>query len=322
MDARYLDRNIDPGARRFIAEASALDQAAGTLASPDERREHYLRKCRHFDRPRPPGLTATDTAVSGPTGPVPVRVFRPAGTGAAALPGIVFFHGGGWVLGGLDSHDGITAGLADATSAVVVSVDYRLAPEHPYPAAFDDAFAATVRVCAQGERFGIDGARVAVCGDSAGGNLAAAVALAARDRGGPALRGQALVYPCLDASLSLPACRDNADAPLLSTAAMAEYWAAYLGDGRDRHAVRDAYAAPLCARDLGRLPAAFVATAAHDPLYDDGRVYADRLRAAGVPVEYREARRLVHGYLRARFMSDDAADEFAAVAAALRRMLG
>lgn len=307
--------DLDPGMETFIADMTAQEEAAGVAVSLAIRRAQFVDRCRRHDRPLPVGIEVLDASVGTAPG-IPVRIYRP--TAVEPLPTVVYFHGGGWVVGDLDSHHTISAGIAEAATAVVVAVHYRRAPEHPFPAAFDDAFAVVGDLASDRMRFGIDGRRLAVAGDSAGGNLAAAVALAARERGGPALRGQALVYPALDPALALPSCQANAHGPLLTRAAMAEFWAAYLAGAPDTD---NPFAAPLRARDLRRLPPAFVATAARDPLRDEGRLYAERLRDAGVPVAYREAQRLVHGYLRARFVSADAAAEFAALCQWLRATL-
>jgi acetyl esterase len=306
---------LDPGIEAYIAACAALDGPPVEPPPPwPERRVRYAQRCRQLDRARPPGVEVEEAAVPGPAGAIPVRVVRPAEQGARGT--IVYFHGGGWVVGDLDTHDRITADLAAETGMTVVAVHYRLAPEHPYPASFDDAYAATAQLAAGAGPPGVAGSRLVVAGDSAGGNLAAATALAARDRGGPALRGQALIYPCLDARLGLPSHRENARAPMLTTAEMADYWAAYLG-GR----APEPYAAPLEARALAGLPPAFVSTAGHDPLRDDGRVYAERLRAAGVAVELRDAPTLVHGFLRARAFSEVATAEFQSLCRAVRAMV-
>lgn len=303
--------DLCPGIVAYIDEVLTLEAEGPPATTIADRRRGYVERCRHFDPPRPRGLRIDDVGAAGPHGPVPLRVFRPASAGR--LPVVLYLHGGGWVLGDLDSHEGLTAELAGETGLCLVAVDYRLAPEHPFPAAFDDAWAALRFVVAQAATLGVDATRVIVAGDSAGGNLAAALALAARDRGGPALRGQALIYPALDARMSLPGHRAHTHAPLLSAADMKGYWDAYLGaagGGRD-----DPYASPLAAPSLAGVAPAFVATAGYDPLVDDGRRYAERLAEAGVPVAFRNAPRLVHGYLRARHLSPDAREETAALRA-------
>lgn len=306
--------DLDPGIKAYIAQAEAADHQGEGALSLAELRASYAAFSRAYDRPHPPGLVVTDGTVPGPAGDIPVRVYRPGGN--VALPGILYLHGGGWVLGSIDTHDSITADLSDRTGAVVVSVDYRLAPENPFPAAVDDGYAALCHVAANAGSLGIDPDRIAVAGDSAGANLAAAIALMARDRDGPQLCGQALVYPALGTDFDLPSYRENAEAPMLTREAMIAYWGHYLaGDP----AAADPYAAPLKAASLAGLPPAFITTAYYDPLRDDGERYAERLQASGVPVELRCAGRLVHGHLRARYISDDAAAEFDALCVALKR---
>lgn len=308
--------NLAPGIRRFVAEADALYQDDDESRTIAEQRASYAAFSRVFDRPHPPGLVVTDDVVRGEGHDVPIRCYRP--TGDDQRPCILYFHGGGWVLGSIDTHDSITADLAAEARAAVVSVDYRLAPEHPFPAAFEDSYAALCHVVANAAALGIDPDRIAVAGDSAGGNLAAAVALAARDRNGPRLRGQALIYPALESDPGLPSYRENADAPMLTTETMLHYWRLYTAESTD---VPEAYAAPLRSVDLAGLPAAFIGTAQYDPVRDDGEHYAAKLRQAGISVDLRRAPRLVHGHLRARHICADAAAEFTALCTALRRLL-
>ena len=223
-----------------------------------------------------------------------VRIYWPTAD-PVDLPVVVFFHGGGFVIGDLDSHDPIARGVALGAGAVVVAVDYRLAPEHPYPAAVEDAFTALRWVSAHAAELGADPARLAVAGDSAGGNLSAVVAQLARDAGGPPVAFQLLWYPATDFGESHPSMTENADAPVLTVADMATFQQLYLGD-RDP-AELPATLSPARAADLSGLPPAYIATAGHDPLRDDGARYAELLKAAGVPVELSEAETLVHGYL-------------------------
>ena len=308
--------NLDPGIKAYIQLADQLYDDEAEHGSIDDQRQAYLDLCSAFARPHPEGVKAMDRTIKAEGIDIPVRVYRPAAGGA--LPAVLFFHGGGWVLGDLDSHDSITADICDKTGAVVIAVQYRLAPENPFPAAFDDAYAALIHVAAHYVDFGIDGGRIAVCGDSAGGNLAAAVALAARDRNGPTIAGQVLIYPACGNDFDLSSCHENAEAPMLTREAMLTYWDHYLGGDPER---ATCYAAPMLAPTLRNLPPAFVSTAQYDPVRDDGRLYAECLRNAGVAAELRNAPRLVHGWLRGRAMSDDAKTEFKAICRALRRFL-
>lgn len=223
-----------------------------------------------------------------------VRVYTPSATSAGPRPLVVFFHGGGWVWGNIRSYDPFCARLAREVDAVVVSVDYRLAPEHRMPTAAEDCYAATVWLAANAARLGADGSRLAVCGDSAGGNLAAVVALLARDRGGPRLAHQVLIYPGTDGTLSSPSLHERSRGPLLTLASVRAYRAHYLGPDGDE---RDVRMSPLLADDHSALAPALVQSAGLDPLRDDAARYAERLRLAGTPVRYTEYVGAPHGYI-------------------------
>jgi acetyl esterase len=224
-------------------------------------------------------------------GTVRVRVY--AGPGPAPRrPLVLYFHGGGWVTGGLSGFDAVCGQIASRVGAVVVSVDYRLAPEHPFPAAVEDSYDATLWAVQQAARWGADPARVAVAGDSAGGSLAAVVCLLAREQG-PAIAAQVLVYPGLDGTLSAPSLDTHAHAPILTRRKVRDYVARYNPDGDPR----DPRFSPLHAGDLGGLPAALIQTADHDPILDDGRRYAHALREAGCAVRYSEYHDVPHGFL-------------------------
>ncbi|MFB4317658.1 alpha/beta hydrolase [Actinomadura sp. 21ATH] len=261
------------------------------------------------DVPRTPVARVEDRAA----GDVPVRIYWP--DAPAPAPVVVFFHGGGFVLCDLDSHDGLARDLCAGAGAIVVSVDYRRAPEHRHPAAADDAYAAAAWAHAHAAELGGDPGRLAVAGDSAGGALAALTALRARDGGGPPLRHQLLVYPVTDAAMDTASYRDHAADGFLTAKAMAWYWEQYLGgaDGRD--------ASPLRAADLSGLPPACVITAEHDPLRDEGEAYAERLAAAGVPVEARRFPGTFHGFAGVTHVLPAAREAVALAAAALRRNL-
>jgi acetyl esterase len=308
-----------PGFERFIAEADEANVGRTAAKLLDEQRATYASFSQRFRRPRPEGLAVEDAVLASLPQEVPVRIYRPASLEPGWLaPCILYMHGGGWVLGSVDTHDCITAEIAEITGAIVFSVDYLLAPEYPFPAGFDQCRAALAMLWRQGAAFGIDASRIAVAGDSAGANLAAAVALSARDGGGPALVAQALIYPVLGTNTDLASYRQNAMAPLLKTEEMVVYWSHYLGG---KPVTDSPYAAPLLAADLDGLPSSLIWTAGHDPVRDDGAVYARRLREAGVPVIYRCAPDLAHGYLRARAMSASAAAEFETLCRELRNLL-
>ena len=231
--------------------------------------------------------------VPGPAGQIPVRIYTPVGT--APFPVLVYFHGGGWVIGNLDTHDGICRSLANRVGCLVVSVDYRLAPEHPFPAAPEDCYAATRWLAEHAGSLGGDKGRIAVGGDSAGGNLAAVVALMARDRGGPKLAFQLLVYPATDTDFETRSYRENSEGYFLTRADMVWFWNHYAPRDEDR---RNPYAAPLRAASLRGLPPALVITAEFDPLRDDGNAYAARLREDGVPVRLSQQDGLIHGFFQ------------------------
>ena len=229
--------------------------------------------------------------IEGPAGSLPLRVYTPAIEKPA--PALVFYHGGGWVIGDLESHDHVCRSLANGAQCIVAAVDYRLAPEAKFPAAVEDCFAATRWVADHSAELGIDPGRIAVGGDSAGGNLAAVVARLARDRGGPALVYQLLIYPVTDLSMSSASYVENAEGPLLTKAAMAWFIDHYARNEADRN---DALASPLLATDLVGLPPAFVLTAECDPLRDEGEAYGKRLKEAGVPAEVKRYAGMPHGF--------------------------
>ncbi|MCH9721545.1 MAG: alpha/beta hydrolase [Actinomycetia bacterium] len=268
--------------------------------------EEARRRLRELPRrPLHPGLRVQDIRIDGPAGPIPVRVYwppeKPDDLGARHQPHPVtmFFHGGGFALGDLDTHDTTAREHAAGAGTVVVSVDYRLAPEHPYPAAVEDVWAATCWVAENADRFDADGSRLAVAGDSAGGTLAAVVAQRSRDRtragDGPAVAFQLLWYPSTMWDTSLPSFTENAEAPVLDHAAIAAFTQWYAGhlDPSEPPATL----APGRASDFSGLAPAYVAVAGHDPLRDDGARYAELLAGAGVEVELHNAGTLVHGYL-------------------------
>lgn len=221
-----------------------------------------------------------DVRIPVADGEIDARVYRPAGDGLHPL--VMFFHGGGWVLGGLDTHDAQCRDLCNGSHSVVLAVDYRLAPEHRFPTAAEDCYAALCWAAARADSLAADPQRMAVVGDSAGGNLATVVALMARDRGGPALRQQVLVYPVVDADFDTDSYRANADGYLLTRDGMVAFWDQYCPDVTQRD---HPYASPLRAGSLAGLPPALVLTGEYDPLRDEGEAYGARLEAEGVATE-------------------------------------
>jgi acetyl esterase/lipase len=242
-----------------------------------------------------PGVTITDRSFDGPGGSVPVRIYTPARPGPALRPLVLNFHGGGWVLGNLDQSDSICSQVSSNVDAIVVSVDYRLAPNDPFPAAPEDCYAALEWVAAEAPEMGSDGHRIAVMGDSAGGNLAAVVCLLAKERSGPPILHQTLIYPATDLTLHSESLETNADKPVLSRDDVQAFRTLYLGDLPG--AELDHRASPLLASDHSSLPPALIQVAEHDPIRDDGIRYANELRDAGVPVRLTEYVGMPHGYL-------------------------
>jgi acetyl esterase len=269
------------------------------------------------DSTAPPGLGPQMHRVDdyqSAMGDVPVRIYRPS---AESLPLIIFFHGGGWALGSLESHDSFCRRMAAATGAAVAAVDYRLAPEHPFPAAIDDAWSATRWVVQCGGELGLDTSRLAVVGDSAGGNLAAVVARLARNQG-LALRQQVLIYPVIDRRLDRPSMIDNAVGFVLERADMAWFWELYDPDGS---AARDPRAVPLAVGDLSGLAPSLVITAEHDPLRDEGEEYGARLSAAGVATTVRRFDGMFHGFVSMMDLLPAADEALAVVCASLATAL-
>jgi acetyl esterase len=245
-----------------------------------------------------PGLRSPEVAsvvnrdMQGPDGSIPLRIYTPAGTGP--FPLMVFFHGSGFVVCSLDTHDSMCRNLCAGTSSVVVSVDYRLAPEHKFPAAPNDCLAATRWAVMNAGALNADTSRVVVAGDSAGGNLAAVVALRARDEDGPKIHAQLLIYPVTDYHTpGTPSMQENAEGYGLTKAGMEWFWGHYLASPED---AANPHASPLRAKDLSGLPPALVVTAEYDPLRDEGEYYAEALRKAGVPTELKRWPGVNHGF--------------------------
>lgn len=261
-------------------------------------------------RSPPEDMRVWDETVASADGDIQVRIYRPAAAPATGAPAVLYMHGGGFMKGDLDSSDAIAWGFAEQTPAVVVSVDYRLTPEHPYPAAMNDCWACLNWLHDQVERLGVDAGRIGVAGDSAGGNLGAAISLRARDAGGPAIACAALIYPGTGLDQDYPSYKEFADGQGLSTAGTRAYRDMYLPNDRDTD---DPYARPVMAKDFSGLPPFWVHSAESDPIRDDGRVFAAKLAEAGVNVTYREAKGMVHGFMRARFEGAAARAEYDAI---------
>jgi acetyl esterase len=255
-----------------------------------------------------------DRKIPGPGGyQIPIRIYTPAGKGP--FPLLMYFHGGGWVLGDIESHDGTSRELANKAGCIVVSVDYRLAPEHKFPAAPEDCYAATKWTALNAASFNGDPSRIAVGGDSAGGNLAAAVAQMAADRGAPGLVYQLLIYPVTNYALDTPSYRENGEGYLLTKDSMQWFWKHYLASDEDG---KNPYASPMQAREVRRVAPAFVITAEFDPLRDEGEAYADRLKKEGVPVECKRYNGAIHGFFNLGHIIDQGKEVVADSAAKLK----
>ncbi len=292
-------------------------------AAPPQAREAYVMR-RHLTQPAPPEVALVrDLHADGPHGPVPLRLYRPLGSeAAAALPVLVYFHGGGWVIGDLDSHDTACRELANGAGCAVVAVDYRLAPEHRFPAAVDDSIAAACWIARHAASLGLDATRLAVGGDSAGGNLAAVVAIAARDgvagAGDLKIAFQLLVYPATDQRRGMPSHAANGEGYLLTRDTMAYFHDHYLVD--DSHDA-DWRCSPLLHESLADLPPALVLTAGYDPLRDEGLAYAQRLTESGNRVTHICFERQIHGFFLMGGVIDEANTAVAICAAELKRAL-
>lgn len=283
--------NLDPQAGALLAQMEA-DGVPGIAEMSVPRARFFIEKAFTEMAPNPdPMAEVRDFTVPGPAGSLPVRLYKPEENGI--LPLVVYFHGGGWVIGSIESHDATCRALAKASGCAVASVEYRLAPESAFPAAPEDCFAATEWLAANGPSLGVDSSRLAVAGDSAGGNLAAVVSLMARDRGGPKISHQTLIYPAVDFPGHYASYDENGEGYFLTTADMKWFAGHYL---RDEPAAKEWMASPLLAEDHSNLPPATVVTAGFDPLRDEGAAYAKKLEEAGVEAKAIHYEGMIHGF--------------------------
>jgi acetyl esterase len=310
---------LDPQVKAVLELVAKAGRPAYHTLSPKDARQLFI-ETRPASTPTPPEIGSVKNVVAeGTHAPIPLRVYRPAGVpDTTRLPAYVYFHGGGWVIGDVNTHDVVCRQLTAASGASVVSVDYRLAPEHKFPAAADDAWAATRWVVAHAAELGLDGQRLAVGGDSAGGNLAAVVALMARDAGGPAIALQVLIYPVTDVMRETRTYADFADGYMLTRDSMRWFIAHYLASKAD---AADWRVSPLRAPSLSGLPPALIVTAGFDPLRDEGEQYAGRLRDAGNMVDYACYGGMVHGFLGMGKLLDTAGRAIAHIGGSLRQAL-
>lgn len=309
---------LDPQAKAMRDRAAAAGTPPLYTLSIEDARAADLAAIQAAAGAGAPVREIVDTHVPGPDGPTPIRIYRPDGADEP-LPTVLYFFGGGWALGSIDTSDEICRDLANLVPCQLITVGYRLAPEHKFPAAVLDCYAAASWIADHAAEFRVDPARLVVAGDSAGGNLAAAVTLIARERGGPALTAQVLVYPNTDHRGDTASMRDNDDPALFNHRSVAWYWDHYLARPEDG---RDPLASPLLADDLSGLPPALVITAEHDPLRDEGERYAGRLRDAGVPVVASRYDGMVHGFFSMPGILDAGRRARDEVAAYLRERFG
>ena len=310
---------LDPESQRLIDLMAAANRPAWNTLSPQAARDLYLSLRPGAQGPRPAHVTVVDRTIPGPDSDLAVRIYRPTSAAPdARLPALVYAHGGGWVFGNLDSHDVLCAQLAIEAGIAVFHIDYRLAPEARFPGAFDDVVAGLKWVAANGESVGIDPTRLAIGGDSAGGNLAAAVSIWARDHGGPKLLMQLLAYPVTDAVARTESYRRYEDGYGLNAVTMEWFFDHYTPDKASRG---DWRVSPLRAESLAGLPPALVVTAGYDPLRDEGRAYAWRLHQEGTQADLVEFGGMLHGFLSSPMLLHGARRGTTLCAAALREAL-
>lgn len=301
---------LHPQAAELLRQAGNSTRPNAHLLPVKEARRHFEEECAAAEAGEPV-RTITELTIPVCGGTIPLRVYRPE---TGRRPAVVYLHGGGWVLGSINSHDGACRALANASSTVVVSVGYRLAPEHPFPTAVEDAYTATSWIADHGAELGIDASALAVAGDSAGGNLAAAVTLLARDRQELDIAFQLLVYPVTTTDLDR-GCDDQYDGIILQRDELQWHQDNYLAEASD---ARSPLVSPLDRADLHHLPPAMVITAGCDPLHAQGELYADALRDAGVFVDHLHYEGMVHGFFQMPATLEDARDAIERAGAALR----
>ena len=309
---------LDPLVKAFLDKAAAIPRPKAWDVPPAMARQSFAGMMQLTGPKDVPVGKIDNFVIPGPGGDIRARAYGPIAA-VGPQPALIYFHGGGFVVGDLDTHDGTARQHAVGASAVVVSVEYRLAPEHPYPAAIDDAWAAVQWVAEHGSAIGADASRLAVAGDSAGGNISAVIAQRSRDNDGPPILFQLLWYPATLWDSSLPSFTENVAAPVLDSAAVAAFSRYYAGEIDLSNPPPGM--APGRAGNLADLPAAYIGVAGHDPLRDDGMRYGELLAAAGVPVEVHNAETMVHGYLGYAGVVPAATDAMDRGVAALRAAL-
>ncbi|MGQ0511897.1 MAG: alpha/beta hydrolase [Betaproteobacteria bacterium] len=304
-----------------LLERAKMSPLPPYYETPPAVARRLYRESRAALTPDPPAVESVQLLLAPASGgPVPVRRYRPTGSRRdEVLPALVYYHGGGWVIGDLDTHDVVCRTLANAARCAVFSVEYRKGPEAPFPAAVEDSFCALQFVSKYAAALAVDPARIAVGGDSAGGNLAAVVSLMARDAGGPAIAFQLLIYPATDQRMGHPSIDSNGVGYLLEKKSMQYFRGHYLPSEQDW---LDWRASPLLAKSLAGLPPAYLVTAGFDPLLDEGKAYAERLAKEGVATEYRNYADMVHGFITMGRVLDTANEALADFALKLKKAWG
>ncbi|MGD0865032.1 MAG: alpha/beta hydrolase [Rhizomicrobium sp.] len=309
---------LDPIMKAFLDQMAAQEGPQMYELPPAQAREMFAALMQLAGPKDVPIGKVANLTCPGPGGDIPLRIYTPVAAGGEVLPALVFFHGGGWVIGNIDTHDGLCRMFANEAGVTVISVEYRLAPEHKFPAAIEDAYAAVTWIEANASDIGIDPNRLAVGGDSAGGGLAASVAQIALKNGGPTIDYQMLLFPVARIGSDTNSMRERAKGYFLERAALDWFFAHYLGEDADRS---DPRMSPLAATDVAGLPPAYIMVAGFDPLHDEGVEYAEKLKAAGVSVSVAEYPDLVHDFIYLQAVLPQAPLAVKGAAAALRGAL-
>ena len=309
---------LDPQVEALLAQLAEAGGPKIWEVSPEDARAMYVAMGQMLDPQDLPIGDIRNTTVPGPACDIPVRVYSPVEGNADTLPGLMFFHGGGFVIGDLDSHDALCRALSNGGKCRVIAVHYRLAPEAPFPAAVEDCHAALQAVRANASAFGVDPNCMGVSGDSAGGNLSAVISQLVKANGEPPLKVQLLIYPATQVHADTPSMRENAEGYVLEKGTMDWFMDHYTSGG---YSPSDTRLSPLLADDLSGLPPATVITAGFDPLRDEGKAYADKLSAAGVSAKYINYEGMVHGFANMAGVLDVAREAVADMAGDVRAAL-
>jgi|SRR5579871_518929 len=310
---------LDPVLQGFLAQMAAAPGPKMWDVTPKEGREAFVALLQVAGPKDVPIGKTEDVSAAGPGGPIPLRIYSPANVSSSALPALVYFHGGGFVIGDLDTHDGLCRMIANEAGCTVVAVHYRLSPEHKFPAAVEDSYAALAWVAKNATKLGIDSARIAVGGDSAGGALAAVTALMARDQGGPKLALQLLLFPVTQIGGETHSMKECAEGFFLEKKTLDWFFGHYLSAGAD---TSDYRISPLHAANFQGLPGAFIMLGGYDPLHDEGEAYAQKLRAAGVPVRVSDHSDMVHCFFYLQAILPKAHEAVREIGTALKTAFG